>query len=34
MTPSELVVTLLIWALTACGLFFGIRGVLRRRRPK
>ena len=34
MTTSELVVTLLIWALSACGLFFALRARLRRWRRK
>jgi hypothetical protein len=32
MTTSQAVVTLLIWLLTACGGFFGLRAWLRRRR--
>lgn len=32
MTPSETIVTILIWALTGCGLFFGLRGLWKRRR--
>jgi len=32
MTSSEIIVTALIWALTAAGGFFSIRGILRRRR--
>ena len=29
---SEIIVTLLIWVLTAAGLFFGLRAFWRRRR--
>jgi len=34
MTSSEIIVTALIWALTAAGGFFSIRGILRRRRQR
>jgi hypothetical protein len=34
MTHSELIVTGLIWILTAAGLFFGLRATLRRRRKR
>lgn len=33
-TDSATIVTLLIWALTACGLFFGGRAAWRRRSGK
>ncbi|AFP20384.1 MULTISPECIES: hypothetical protein [Geobacter] len=32
MTTSELIVTATIWALTAVGGFFALRGIWRRRR--
>jgi hypothetical protein len=32
MTTTETVVNLLIWGLTACGAFFGLRAVRRRRK--
>lgn len=32
LTTSETILLLIIWGLTAAGLFFGIRGTLRRRR--
>ena len=32
MTPSEAIVTILIWLLTIFGGFFGLRAWLRRRR--
>ncbi len=32
MPSSETIVTLLIWVLTAAGLFFGLRAAWRRRR--
>jgi len=34
MTSSEIIVTALIWVLTAAGCFFGIRAALRRRKKK
>jgi len=34
MTSSEIIVTVLIWGLTACGCFFGLKAMLRRRREK
>lgn len=32
MTISEIAVTAVIWTLSACGLFFGIRAWLRKRK--
>ena len=34
LTFGELAVSLIIWALAACGLFFGGRAARRRRRQK
>ncbi len=32
LTTTEIILFITVWALTGCGLFFGIRGMLRRRR--
>mgnify|MGYP006948909720 CR=1 FL=1 len=34
MSSTEMIVTLLIWGLTAAGAFFGLRGAWRRRRER
>lgn len=34
MTTSEIIITALIWVLTAAGCFFGIRAAVRRRKRK
>lgn len=32
LTFTEMILNVTIWVLTAAGLFFGIRGILRRRK--
>lgn len=34
MTTSEIIVTAIIWLMTAAGCFFALRAALRRRRRK